>query len=269
MHEKIDLHSHTKFSQDGISDINDMVKTALKRDILYYGISEHINFDYIEKISKLLRPININSYFKNARKLQQKYSKKMNLLVGCELGYAEEEEACSKYEALIKCYKPDYIINSVHSVGGIDFSLLGKVLTKKEMYNKYIQLVRKSIDAPYRYDVLGHLGYVVRYVENGSLNELLENNKTEIYDILNAVIDKGKILEVNTSTYGLEQKTIPCEETLKIYYELGGRNILFGSDAHGVEKILDKFDYVTEMLTSIGFNSFIVPCRGIYKKIEF
>ena len=41
-----DVHTHTKFSPDGRSDIGDMLKAALKKGAAYYGISEHFDYDY-------------------------------------------------------------------------------------------------------------------------------------------------------------------------------------------------------------------------------
>lgn len=44
-----DIHTHTKFSADGRGDIRDMIETALAKGISYYGISEHVNYDYTEQ----------------------------------------------------------------------------------------------------------------------------------------------------------------------------------------------------------------------------
>jgi len=61
---------------------------------------------------------------------------------------------------------------------------------------------------------------------------------------------------------------LPAEPILRRYYELGGRKISFGSDAHLTERIGDKREEVMEMLKKIGFTYVTVPFRGEYIKIE-
>ena len=269
MTKKIDLHTHSTFSQDGKSPLKSMVACAVKQEVAYYGVTEHINFDYNDQLNSMLKEIDIKKYFKCARKLQQKYSKKMTVLVGCEFGYADDEEVGEKYKKIITEDKPDYIINSVHSFKGLDFCILRGIFTKEEMCEKYLDLVEKSINTNYHYDIVGHIGYIIRYVESGSGTEFYNSYKPQIERILKAIIENDKILEINTSSYGLAQKSLPDDNILKLYYELGGRKISFGSDAHNTERIVDKWDDIIKMLKDIGFSYFTVPYKETQKKYEF
>ena len=81
-------------------------------------------------------------------------------------------------------------------------------------------------------------------------------------------IKKNKILEVNTATKNLPQISLPNQQLLQRYYDLGGRNISFGSDAHETSRILDKFEDVVCMLKKIGFTYFTVPCKNEHIKVE-
>ena len=60
-------------------------------------------------------------------------------------------------------------------------------------------------------------------IENGAANK-------EIDEILQVIIQKDKILEVNSSTKGMGL-SVTSEEILQRYYQLGGRKISFASDA--------------------------------------
>ena len=89
----------------------------------------------------------------------------------------------------------------------------------------------------------------------------------EIDDILKTIIEKDKILEVNSSTKGMGL-SVTSEEILSRYYALGGRKVSFGADAHDSSRIAENRDAVMEMLKNIGFTYIIVPDRGEHIKIE-
>lgn len=84
-------------------------------------------------------------------------------------------------------------------------------------------------------------------------------------DILTAIIEKDKCLEVNSKTYrggkttsefSLRHLSIPDVDVLKRYYELGGRKISFGSDAHRTNSIAYNYDKIATAMKEIGFEGF-------------
>lgn len=261
---KLDIHTHSTFSHDGKSSLQELVKQASEQGLSYYGITEHLNFDYVDILNRMLRYVDVDGYFKCAREMQNEYVNNLNIIVGAEFGYSEEKEVCDKYKEILSKYNPDLVINSVHSYRGVDFCLLYKLLSKQEMCEKYLLTVEKSLDADYHYDIIGHIGYVVRYMPGYTFNEFFEQNKGQITNILNKIIEKDKILEINSSCRDLDVITLPNDKLCSLYYELGGRKISFGSDAHVKERLCDKFDYVVKMAKEIGFTHICVP---INKKI--
>ena len=54
---------------------------------------------------------------------------------------------------------------------------------------------------------------------------------------------------------------------LKRYYALGGRKVVYGSDAHGEEIIAYHFEKAVKMLKEIGFTHQTIPCKGRELKI--
>ena len=129
---KIDLHTHSTFSQDGKGVLADMVKFAFMQGCSYYGITEHFNADYSEELNGTFRSMNVGEYFSTARMLQKAYSGKMNILVGGEFGFSNDMNACDYYSEIIDKFEPDFIINSVHSYNGTDYCFLGERYSKKE-----------------------------------------------------------------------------------------------------------------------------------------
>ena len=87
-------------------------------------------------------------------------------------------------------------------------------------------------------------------------------------DILRTVIQKDKILEINSSNKLGPSLTLPDTDVLERYFELGGRKISFGSDAHFPSRIIEHREKVMDMLKAIGFEYVTVPYRGEHIKIE-
>ena len=268
-----DMHTHSTYSFDGRAALEKMLAAAQEKGVAFYGVSEHFNYDYIlsnfcaEEAEKIKKE-NPETYFHGARHLQEDYEGAMNVLIGAEFGYSDDKSAQAKYQAVIEKYSPDFIINSVHGEGGKDYVMCEFTGDKATVYREYLALIRRSLDVPYPYDIVGHIGYVARYVPFENKEFCLSEFGKEIDDILTTIIQKGKILEVNSSNKKLPQRTLPAENILRRYFELGGRMISFGSDAHDVDRILDKREEVTAMLKNIGFTYLTVPCRGEYIKVE-
>lgn len=269
-----DLHTHTTFSPDGEGKIENMIETAISKGVKYYGISEHFDYDYIAldiKIDgKTIPFIDDDAYFKKARVLQQKYKNDIDLLVGCEFGFNDDENTLKMYEDVIKKYSPDYIVNSVHTVDGFDCwfenYFIGK--TKEQAYNLYFEKVLKSLDAKYHFDIVAHLGYVSRNAIYND-NKIVYNDYKKILDeILLKIINLDKILEINTNSRGAGSEFLPDTDIIERYFSLGGRKVCFGSDAHKESRILDKYELVINSLKKIGFSNLTVPYKNKQIKID-
>ena len=270
-----DVHNHSSFSYDGVNKLSEMLQCAQEKGLAFYGVSEHVDFDICPE-AQLVRKqeIDAEEYFHTARHLQEDYAGCMNVLVGAELGYSSDTRVQERYLEFCKRYQPDFVVNSVHSKDGWDYSSKrafyegGVLRDKKAVYTEYFQAVKDSLDAPYPYDIVGHFCYVTRY--GGYENSLasLDEFGVEIDEVLRKIIRLGKILEINTSTYGLKSLAVTSREILGRYFELGGRKVSFASDAHTVKRIADKREQVVEMLKDIGFTFITVPCKGEHIQVE-
>lgn len=251
-----DVHTHTKFSPDGESDIYAMVAAAKAAGVKYYGIAEH--FDY-----SLNFCASADEYFPCAFSLK-KGEKDINLIVGAELGYSVGADSAEYYGALIKKYNPDFIVNSVHSTDESDYYYLkpysGK--SKKEAYEEYFSLVLKSLSAPYSYDIVGHIGYCSRYAPYTDRKIIYSDFSSLIDKILRGIIERDKILEVNSSATGSGSDFLPDIDILERYFSLGGRSVSFASDAHRVKDICRNRDKAVSALKKIGFGYITVPLSG-------
>lgn len=268
-----DMHTHSTFSHDGQDELKTMLATALEKGVAFYGTSEHFDYDYDEKkmsaeLYAKTRNVNPEEYFHTARHLQEDYAGVMNVIVGAEFGFSGNPAVQEKYVKEYENSHPDFVINSVHSIDGEDYCNITFTKDKKQVFGEYLSLIRASLDVPYPYDIVGHIGYVARYVPFENRNFNLDEFGAELDDIFKTIIQKDKILEVNSASKISSQLSLPSVELLARYYALGGRKISFGSDAHFKSRIIDKREEVMAALKEIGFTHITVPCKGEHIKVE-
>ncbi len=268
-----DTHSHTyPASHDGKSTLMEMVLAAIEKGIAVLGFSNHIDYDYVEELMTQEEKAKLKNgdeslYFGEARVLQEAYREQVTLLVGAEFGFSPDAAVQKRYLSFYETYHPDYIINSVHSVRGRDYARASLSQDRHKVFRDYLQAVRESLDVPYPYDIVGHFEYLVRYVPFEDKYLHPAEFREEIDDILLTIIRKNKILEVNSSTYGLTRFSIPNPEILERYYILGGRQVTFGSDAHDTNRLSDKREQIISLLKTIGFTHLTIPHRGVYRQV--
>lgn len=268
-----DVHNHTRFSPDGQDAIEEMLAAARERGVAYYGISEHFDYDY--KVNNIpfyggasASYTDPELYFSRARALKAAYAGQMEVLVGGEFGYTDNHAAFALYAEVIDKYSPDFVVNSVHTDGRADYSTEeayldknGGLRPKEEVYREYFSLVKKSLEAPYSFDIVGHLGFCTRYAPYGDKRARYEEYRSEIDGILLRIIAKDKILEVNGAGRGGASEFLPDRDILKRYYRLGGRKVSYASDAHSTPSILRNREKIAAALKEIGFTCVTVPVR--------
>ena len=265
-----DIHTHTKFSHDGLSSAEEMFKGALEKGVKYYGVLEHMDF-FDGKALNWTNP----QYFEREREIKEKFEKDgMKILVGAEFSQVQSAEFFNDpnpnknepfftaVNEVIEKYRPDFVVNSVHSKNFIDNN------PKKVGYERYLKEILQSIDVPFEYDIIAHLGYCERYAPYEDKKFYYEEYKELFDEIFKKIITKGKILEVNAKSDSESPAFCPNEELLRAYYEAGGRKISYASDAHKTDDIMKNRALVVERLKRIGFEYLTVPMNGEYIKVE-
>lgn len=271
---RTDIHTHTKFSADGRNSIEEMIAAAMQKGLAWYGISEHFNYDYdrlhLTIDGQEVPPIDERAYFTRARELQKQLRGKLHLLVGAEFGYDNANSTLQRYIETEQEYSPDFVVNSVHTCLGMDCYFphycVGK--SKEYAYNAYLYRVLESLDAPYRYDIVAHIGYCSRNATYPDPKLRYEDYADVLDEILKRIIARGKILEVNSSAKTAGSPFIPDTDILERYFELGGRMVSFASDAHDTTRIADRRDIVVAALKKVGFTYLTIPDKGRYLQLE-
>ena len=242
-----DCHTHTKFSADSEMLAEDAINRAknLNLGIIF---TEHFDFDVPGDFT-----FNPEKYFAEYKNLRGE-----KIRLGVEVGLRKSAREINKN--FIDSADFDLVIGSIHLVDDFDIYypefFVGK--DKNTAYKKYFATMIEET-AVEDFDVLGHIDYICRSApyENPALD--YENFKPEIDEVLKIIVEREKILELNTRR--LDKKSV-LEELLPIYRQyknFGGKFITIGSDAHKVENVGKNFqaalDFAEELnLTPVTFS---------------
>ena len=263
----IDCHTHTQFSVYSEADVNLMIERAIELQLSAYAITDHCECNrwYGEERYKgedAYPYFDFGKDYENSvstvTKLKEKYSGRINLICGTEMGQALQDIEVA--EKIISDKRLDFVIASLHQLPKTeDFAFLD--------YTKFTQPEIKVLLERYfteihkmclwgKFDILGHLTYVLRYIE-GAYNIKVDMKPYDfiIEEIFKAVISNGCGIEINTS--GLRQKygdCFPSYDYVRLYRELGGEILSLGSDTHFVEDVGKGISEGAEIAKRAGFD---------------
>ena len=223
-----DYHIHTNNSFDSVARMEDYCKRALELGLDEVAFTEHYDSNPKDESKGFF---SYHRYMDDIKFCRWKYGDRLKITAGLELG-----EPHIYYENLEE-YKEDKLfelyIGSVHFVNGdVIHRSYEDWEETEEIYLKYFQELLKTAKAG-NFNILGHLDVIKRYLPDraGRFNPYFF--KEIIFEILKVIISGNIAIEVNSS--GLRQKLqepLPAYEIIQWYRMLGGRKIVFGSDAH-------------------------------------
>lgn len=262
-----DMHTHSKYSHDSVCAIEDMCASQKEKGTKIFAVTDHFDTasfcDY-----DVFSPI--ESAFNAVKEMNKKSDVK--ILAGVEI--SEGFWHPDVYEKIINLVDYDVVIGSVHLVkyknltnaySQIDFSKLSEdvVLEYLDAYfDDMLEMIEKT-----DFDILAHLTCPLRYIKGKyGLNVDISRYYPKIDNILNRIIIENIALEINTSSYDVLNDFMPSEKIIRKYYDLGGRMITLGSDAHISENASINFDKAIELIKNIGFeNIYYFKKRKPYK----
>lgn len=252
-----DAHVHTRFSHDGISDMEEYIAAAREKGVDEITFTEH--WDDYTGMRTALRAVDIPAYYAEYLRIKEKYDTpriNFGIEMGLQPGIAE------KVRSVVSAYPFDFVIGSSHITDGKDMAMDHSFFdgrTRYGAYTVYFREVLENILAHDDFDVYGHLDYVVRYGGYAEKEVLYAEFSDILDEILKALILRGKGLELNTSGFrkGLCSPH-PNAEILRRYRALGGEIITLGSDAHRACDLASDFSRAKEILTDAGFSHIAV-----------
>jgi histidinol-phosphatase (PHP family) len=250
-----DYHTHTDFSDDSSTPINEMLEGAIARGLREIAITDHYDPDYPDPNFPF--EVDFEAYHRALLDAQDLYGSRIRLVKGLEIGI-QHGSTLSKCAQAAGAFPYDFLIGSFHCFDGVDlYTAPYHEMPRNAILPAYYRYVRRCLSEYMEFDVLGHLNVIDRYLSYEPDYKAVES---EIDDILRLLSQNGKGLEINTSSYryGMGGRTHPSLEILRRYRTLGGDVLTIGSDAHRPEDLAGNFREAVEMAEAAGFRYFTV-----------
>ncbi|HCW23395.1 MAG TPA: histidinol phosphate phosphatase [Lachnospiraceae bacterium] len=285
-----DCHVHTSFSADSSTPMEEQIRAAIRAGIRILTFTEHEDLDFPysntpreEWGSPFL--IDIPSYRIEYERLKKKYEGQIELLLGCELGLAQDRpDLRNPIEHFPEEAPFDFVIGSTHAARRQDpyFTSYFDMGIDRGVTDYFVQSLR-NVQQFSCFDSYGHLDYVLRYAWKALTEEerqtfqksgesfglyYYEKNRNVVDEILKTLAEKDKALEVNTQ--GLSRgypETNPCAAIVRRFREFGGQKITVGTDAHTPDLVGTNLDAAEKVLLDAGFQEITIFSGRVSRQI--
>ena len=224
-----DYHMHSTVSFDGHDSGLAMALAAKDRGLTEICITDHI--DYTPELDMGFDTAAYNAEYD---RLQVP-----GLLIrrGMEFGLTPDNAGQLRKDLQRRNF--DFVLGSIHLVDGVDVYLAPywQDKTYEEAIRLHLETTLECVRVHEDYDVLGHLTYICKCGANPR-KELLRyaDHKSILDEILTELVKRGKGMELNTSGIDRCGGPLPTLDIFRRFYDLGGRIVTVGSDAHDVSR---------------------------------
>lgn len=247
---KADYHMHTDFSDDSVYPMKAVIQRAIELGLEEICFTEHVDHGV-----KTYRKDFYDLYKKEFERCRGIYQDQITLKYGIEFGI--QMHTVNLYQKDFKEHDFDFVILSCHQVEDMEFWTqdFQRGKTQREYNLAYYQEILDVMEVYKDYSVLGHLDAIKRDDKQGVFP--FEETKDILTKILQLAIKDGKGIEINTSNerYGLSDFT-PCKDILRLYHQLGGTILTFGSDSHKEEHVGYNIEVIKQEVKQMGFTYF-------------
>ena len=265
--EKVSVHGgHSgQFCHHASDSLEEVIRAYISEDFSWVGITEHMapltdarrypdEADADLSADFLLD--RFRTYFRECRRLQEKYSSKIEIFTAFETETYAGSSAHVK--ELVEELRPDYLVGSVHHVHDIciDFDEQNFSLAV-EKAGGITNLYQDYLDAQYGMlqelepSVVGHFDLIRKFDLNYLQTLANPNVWQRVERNLDYISDNALILDFNLRGFDKATEQYPSMPVLEAALE---RDIAIvpGDDSHGVNSVGRNFDKGIEILHSLG-----------------
>ena len=269
-------HSHCSFC-DGRAPFEEFVKEAITQGFYSYGVSSHAPLPFPTQWT--MEWEQMEAYLDEFNNLRQKYADEIELYVGLEIDYLNEESnpSVARFTEL----PLDYRIGSVHllydaagEVVDIDCSpAVFKERVDRHFNGDVLGVVRMYFDRLFRmvelggFDILGHadkMHYNASCYHPGLLDEPWY--EALMKDYFSLVASRGYLVEINTKAYDSLGTFYPNSRYWELMKEYQIK-VLVNSDAHYPERINAGRMEALRLLQAKGFATVAELHQGSWREV--
>lgn len=270
-------HSHSLYC-DGRAGMEDFVRFALSEGFTSYGFSSHAPLPF--PTAWTMEWDRMEDYLAEFRRLKSKYAGRIELYIGLEIDYLDEESNPSI--ARFRELPLDYRIGSVHMLHNdagevididVPASTFGKVVDEhfggdlervvRLYYTKLMRMVELG-----GFDIVGHadkMHYNAACYRPGLLDEDWYDKLVK--DYFTAIALHGYQVEINTKAYHDLGTFYPNERYFPFLHSLGVR-VQVNSDSHYPERINNGRWEALEALKKAGYETVMEMYGGEWKEVR-
>ena len=269
-------HSHCSFC-DGRAPLEEFVKEAIRQGFYSYGVSSHAPLPFPTQWT--MEWEQMEAYLDEFKNLRSKYADEIELYVGLEIDYLNEESnpSVARFTEL----PLDYRIGSVHllydaagEVVDIDCSpAVLKERVDRHFNGDVLRVVRMYFDRLFRmvelggFDILGHadkMHYNASCYHPGLLDEPWY--EALMKDYFSLVASRGYLVEINTKAYDSLGTFYPNSRYWELMKEYQIK-VLVNSDAHYPERINAGRMEALRLLQAKGFATVAELHQGSWREV--
>ena len=269
-------HSHCSFC-DGRAPLEEFVKEAIRQGFYSYGVSSHAPLPFPTQWT--MEWEQMEAYLDEFNNLRQKYADEIELYVGLEIDYLNEESnpSVARFTEL----PLDYRIGSVHllydaagEVVDIDCSpAVFKERVDRHFNGDVLRVIRMYFDRLFRmvelggFDILGHadkMHYNASCYHPGLLDEPWY--EALMKDYFSLVASRGYLVEINTKAYDSLGTFYPNSRYWELMKEYQIK-VLVNSDAHYPERINAGRMEALRLLQAKGFATVAELHQGSWREV--
>ena len=265
--QKVSVHGgHSgQFCLHASNTLEEVIKAYIDAGYTWVGITEHMppptdEFRYLDEaeanISANKLQQQFSEYFAECRALKEKYKDQIEIYTSFE---TEMYEGAVDYiRTLVEATKPDYLVGSVHHVGGIGIDYSPELYQQaQEKAGSLEALYCQYFDAQYQLlsaltpAVVGHFD-LIRIFDPDYQNTLtLPEVAQRITRNLAFIKQQELILDFNLRGYKKGTEPYPSIDVLRQAVAMG-ISIVPGDDSHGISSVGKHYDEGIELLSSLG-----------------
>ena len=258
----VDYHIHTDHSGDGKTPTEVQVKAAIEKGLSEICITSHYDPDSPAKAFMNFE-LDFPKYIADIEKCKSSLGDKIIIKTGVEIGLqADKPHVLAAAGRNVKSYPLDFVIASTHFMPQPNYhspqQWINEGVDNQIVQAAYLNHTLKYLETFDDFDVIGHLTYLSRYSPETSraTKEMTYSDNSELYDqLFEILIRRGKGIEINTSMKASWDLFSPDHSIVRRYYEMGGRIITVGSDAHLPNQLGAYCNEAVRMLREVGFTA--------------
>jgi len=208
-------------------------------------LAEHVDY---ETDSDNPSTVNADDYFGGYAPY-----KSSGLLLGLEIGLTVNTRGVGRQTASDP--RMDFCIGSVHVSYGYDIfvpAFWTQGAPPYDLLKNYLIYTVAAIEKCGFFDSLGHIDYPSRYSPFTKPELTYKTYGKQFDEIFTALLDLGKVIEINAKRMDDPNAVKDLYEIYEGYYNMGGRYVTLGSDAHTPAYVGRHFDKALRMARQIG-----------------